>query len=245
MVRPVFSPSRSQRGSTLIEFSLAAVLLLTLGLGVVETAHWFGVRQILSLALVEAARAGALTHAQPQEIEQAFERGLLPLFGSGAVAVASRQTRLAQTRTALGLAPWRIQVDSPSPLAFQEFTPLSTPLPAALNPRPALPALDNDYLSEQHARALARGWPQGRGPRTHLTVFEAHTLTLTLYYPHRPLLASTRLLLRGLAADSQTPYTQTALRQGFLPIQRRASVMMQTHPVLWPDPPSGKVVRGP
>jgi len=71
-----------QRG-TLIEFSLAAVLLLPVGLGIIETAHWFAVRQTVSLALMQAARTGAVMHAQPEKIEQAFERGLLPLFGCG------------------------------------------------------------------------------------------------------------------------------------------------------------------
>jgi len=241
MSRPAPAPSRKQRGSTLIEFSLAAVLLLTLGLGMVETAHWFAVRQTLSLALVQAARAGAVAHARPDRIEQVFERGLLPLFGSGTAATVQLQANLARTQSALGSAPWRIRMDSPHPLAFRDFGEVD-PLPAQLRPHPALPALDNDYLAAQHARHLARGWQQGRGPRSGQTVFEAHTLTLTLHYPHRPLLASTRALLRLLASDTANPYSQTALRSGFVVMQRRASVLMQSHPVQWPDSASGKVI---
>jgi len=212
-------PPPKQHGSTLIEFSLAAVLLLTVGLGIIEAAHWFAVRQTVGLALMQAARTGAVTHARPEKIEQAFERGLLPLFAGR----SELQARLAQTRTALGAAPWRIQVDSPHLLAFSDFDPL----PASLAPT-ALPALDNDYLFEQHARYVARGWPQGRGQRSRQTIFDANTLTLTLYWPHRPLLASKR---------------STAWRQGFVVMHRHISVLMQSHPVLWPDLPSGKVIR--
>jgi len=231
-----------QRGSSLIEFSLAAVLLLAAGLGIIEAAHWFAVRQTVGLALMQAARTGAVTHAQPEKIEQAFERGLLPLFGGGSGSASNTQplqTRLAQTQAALGAAPWRIQIDSPHPLAFSDFDPL----PDALAPAIALPALDNDYLAEQHARYVARGWPQGRGQRSGQTIFEANTLTLTLHYPHRPLLASTRAVLRLLASGADASYANTAWRQGFVVMHRRISVLMHSHPVRWPDLPSGKVIR--
>jgi len=228
-----------QHGSTLIEFSLAAVLLLTVGLGIVEAAHWFAVRQTVGLALMQAARTGAVTHAQPEKIEKAFERGLLPLFVGG----SELQARLAQTRAALGAAPWRIQVDSPHPLAFSDFDPLPASfMPAALASATALPTLDNDYLFEQHARYVARGWLQGRGQRSKQTIFDANTLTLTLYYPHRPLLASTRAVLRLLASGAEPGYVNTAWRQGFVLMHRRISVLMQSHPVLWPDLPSGTVI---
>jgi len=227
-------PPHKQHGSTLIEFSLTAVLLLTVGLGIVEAAHWFAVRQTVGLALMQAARTGAVTHARPEKIEQAFERGLLPLFAGS----SELQTRLAQTRTALDAAPWRIQVDSPHPLAFSDFDHL----PASLAPT-ALPTLDNDYLFEQHARYVARGWPQGRGQRSNQTIFDANTLTLTLYWPHRPLLAGTRAVLRLLASGAEPDYANTAWRQGFVVMHRRISVLMQSHPVLWPDLPSGKVIR--
>jgi len=205
----------------------------------VETAHWFAVRQTVGLALMQAARTGAVTHARPEKIEQAFERGLLPLFADN----SELQARLAQTRAALGAAPWRIQIDSPHPLAFSDFDPLPAPLlPAALASAIALPTLDNDYLTEQHARYVARGWPQGRGQRSKQTIFEASTLTLTLYWPHRPLLTSTRAVLRLLASSAEPGYADTAWRQGFVVMHRRISVLMQSHPVLWPDLPSGKII---
>jgi len=223
------SPSYRQRGSTLIEFSLAAILLLTLGLGIVETAHWFAVRQAVGLALMQAARTGAVTHARPEAIEREFERGLSPLLAGAASAVLSTPS-------------WRIQINSPYALAFNDFDRL----PAALAPAP-FPALDNDYLAEQHARYLARGWPQGRGPQSGQTIFEANTLTLTLYYPHRPLLASTRAALRLLASavDSGAGPGNVNIvwRQGFVVLHRRVSTVMQSHPVLWPDAPSGRVIR--
>jgi len=50
-------------------------------------------------------------------------------------------------------------------------------------------------------------------------------------------------VLRLLASGADPGYANTAWRQGFVVMHRRISVHMQSHPVLWPDLPSGKVIR--
>src|SRR3546814_15126512 len=69
-----------QAGASLIEFSVVAVPILLLGLGSVDIASWFFTRQAVSLALLEAGRAGIVSHAHPQTMITAFEPHLLPPF---------------------------------------------------------------------------------------------------------------------------------------------------------------------
>src|SRR3546814_2801513 len=59
-----------QAGASLIEFSVVAVPILLLGLGSVDIASWFFTRQAVSLALLEAGRAGIVSHAHPQRSEE-------------------------------------------------------------------------------------------------------------------------------------------------------------------------------
>src|SRR5690606_17461480 len=79
---PIAAPA-TQTGAGLAEFSVMAVPLLLAGLGAVELAAWLHTRQALSLALLEAARAGVADHARPDGMAAAFEQALLPLFAGG------------------------------------------------------------------------------------------------------------------------------------------------------------------
>src|SRR3546814_16370410 len=74
--RPAAQPRRPpplrQSGSGAIEFAIIAVPMLLLGFGGTELAQWFYVKQAVSLALLDAARAGITQNARPQAIRQAF-----------------------------------------------------------------------------------------------------------------------------------------------------------------------------
>ena len=228
------------------EFSLAAVLLLTLGLGAVELAHWMSVRQAVSLALMQAARTGAVTHGNPARMAESFEQALLPIFTPADSAEQRRQAHLQDVQTQLGGPPWHIAVLSPHPAAYLDFDPPAATVAAssssnmaATNHAAQLPRIDNDYQALQHRRYLAKGWPQGQGPQSGQTIFEANTLTLALTYPHRPMLPATRALLRLLPADAT--YAGRARRHGYLPLSRQVSLAMQSHPAQWPSLASAKI----
>ncbi len=225
-----------QRGAGAAGFLLASIPILTLGLGGVEAAHWSGLRQTLSLALMEAARAGATRQARPQAIAQAFEHGLRMAYPDPRAAARA----LRERRAALG-APWRIRIARPSPEAFLDHAD-----PALRGPRdhPGQPLIRNDYQALQQARRLAQGWPGGRGPRSGLTIHEANTLVLELWWPHRPLVPGTAAIVRALAPLAGDPDQARLMAAGYLPFRRRVSVAMQSHPAAWTDLADGRVTRG-
>ncbi|CAM3436071.1 TadE family protein [Bordetella flabilis] len=217
----------------MVEFATAALPLLVAGLLVVEAARWHVVRQILNLALLDAARAGATAHARPQVIDDAFEHGLLPLFvppGQHRSAHARMRADLLEVTRRTGLLPWRIDILAPSGTAYADFGDAALRVDGARG----LPVINNDYQAEQHARRRSQGWHDGRGPLSGQTIFEANTLRLRLTYIHAPLVPAVRAVLRAIGAAA--PMDQAALRAGMLTMVMEMALPMQSHPVHWPAP---------
>jgi len=246
-------------GFSLVEFLLISVPILLLTLGGMELTHWFHVRHMVGLALVEAARAGATQHAQPAAIAQAFERALRPLFaGATPQATDVRLTLALRTRSrAMGDGPpWQIRIVRPDARDFAQFA-----APAlAIARRSGLPAIRNDYQFEQqqlHTQAHGDGMPANADASANsdahihadarafrnATVFQANTLVLRLSYPHSPLLPGVARLLAGLHIHTDA-YARRALAAGLLPMVREVHLNMASHPVDWPSLPDGRVIKG-
>ncbi|MBR8656290.1 pilus assembly protein [Achromobacter sp. Marseille-Q0513] len=229
-------PGRPQHGTALLEFTLAATVLLPAALLAAEAAAWQTVRQAVQLALMEAARAGAVSHAEPARMKAAFVQALRPLHGGD----AARQARaLREAALLAGAHPWRIEVLRPDAQAFR----LHARPGLRIAPAPGLPAIDNDYQDLQHAR---------RPPGQAIDIFQANTLSLRLTYLHKPLSAPLRALLGALARGAQTPpvrqgalftraptdddprsYAGQALARGLLPIVVELEMEMHSHPADW------------
>jgi hypothetical protein len=166
----------SQRASAALEFAAACIPLLLAATLVIEGAGWHMLRQAASLALLEAARAGATGHARPRVIDAAFAHAMLPLHIP---------------------AYWRIDILKPDAPAYVDFADTATAVPGASGLR----AIRNDYQALQHAGRIARGWPAGRGPRSGKTIFQANTLRLRLELHHRPWTPLARAVVRAVASD--------------------------------------------
>ena len=230
-----------QRGQGTVEFLLAAPVVLLLGLGSIEAVHWYFVRQAVSQALAQAARAAITQHAHPSVLDTAFSEALLPLYAASSRDASRARLHRAMLRreTATALPAWRIEILSPNAATFADFASNDRDLPAS-----DYPVIDNDYLHEQHQSRLVQGWPQGRGPMSGQTTLEANTLLLHLTWLHEPLLPGVKQLLRQLA-PKDTRYGSVAMAgAGYLPMQRQVALMMQSHPIAWKLPTHGRIVRG-
>jgi len=223
------------RGAASAEFALAAVPLLLVGLAVAETGHWLMTRQLVRLALHEAARSGASQHAHPDAIRTAFEQALTPLYVPvGVYGTAQARMRASHDRLwrATGLSPWQIEVLGPASSAYQDFG-------SASRQHGGRPTISNDYLAEQHARAQAR-WPQGVGPRSGLDIHQANVLHLQVSYLKRPLTPIVGSVLKA-AASVAPVHAQPALAAGMLSIRLDSKMTMQSDPVAWDLPSAGFV----
>lgn len=228
-----------QVGTGLIEFAIAAIPILLLGLGSIELARWMLVRQGISLALLQAARAASTDHARPETLEHAFETALLPLFPGGGKPQRwqALQTAFAERKRRTGNPPWQMEILAPGPLSFQDHADGSAYVAGA----DGLAVINNDYQFEQDQRLRARGWTEGRGPISGLSIFQANTLVLRLRYLHEPIVPGIQGLLAALGNPHGT-YSQQAMAQGYLPIMQEIAHGMHSHPVDWPMPPNKKVI---
>lgn len=230
---------RSQRGAGMAEFTLVAIPVLLLGLGGIEVSHWLFTRQAISLALLEAGRAAITHHNHPDRIIYAFESALLPLYVTAAPGGARQRLQQSMTRRQqlMQAAPWQIEVLSPSAAAYIDFGDKTLRVSGSGQ----RPAINNNYLSEQHQRHRARGWVDGRGPVSGQTIYQANTVVLRLNWPHEPRLPLIAPILRALGKRSGN-YRERAFAQAYLPMLRQMTLLMQSHPVQWSDDPGGKVL---
>lgn len=228
-------------GSSLIEFSVAAIPVLLIGLGGIEAAQWLYIKQAISLALVQAGRAGIVEHANPQVIEAAFEHALLPLYPPTASQSSEQRMRakFAQRSAKTGLPPWQIEIISPSAHAFQDFSDGQS----LKGRQTGLAAINNSYQAEQDKRYRAKGWADGLGPNSGLSIHQANTLVLRVTYLHEPLLPGMRGLMRALSARTDSYASQSMARGGYLPITQRATLTMQSDPLDWSSPPNRRVIK--
>jgi len=207
------SPRRVVRGMAATEFVLVSIPLLLAGLGAFEAARWNLARQAVSLALLEGARAGAVSHADPVAIRVALQKGLQPL-GEG------------PRRLPGGQPPWQIDILSPRAGHFTDF-----PGPRSNGMR----TIHHAYQDLQHQRALAAGLPGGRGMASGDTIFGANTLSLRLHYLHVPIVPGMRSFLRQLGSvlPDDGFAAQAMRRTGALPIRQTVSITMQSSPWDW------------
>lgn len=220
----------------MIEFAVAATVLLGLALAALETAHWHRTRQLLGVALLEAARAGSTEGLAPNRMAEAFETGLLPLYATATLTGAHarlRQTHARRARAA-GLPAWRIDILSPRRAHFLDFNGGNRT--GGFHAAP-VDALSPDYLPERHAAHQQR-WPGGRGPRSGDTVFDAAVLHVRLRYLHAPLTPGLGVLARTLGKERRDPTGLAMTRAGLLPIMLELRLTIQGMSA-WPADWSG------
>jgi hypothetical protein len=205
---------------------------MLIALGCMEAVHWYSVRQVVSQALMQAARSGITRHAQPEAIAQAFDQSLLLLFPAVGLSSAAfqQQRQYAVHRRLLGAA-WHMQIISPAAKHFAAYADPTLPI----SRQTGLPAIPNSYQLEQHQRNLITPAPAIAqwAPAGSPTIFQANTLVLRVVYPHSPLLPGIRGLFRWLGND-QGNVSQRTFAAGFLPIVQELSLPMQSDPVQWP-----------
>jgi predicted RNA-binding protein YlqC (UPF0109 family) len=110
-----------QRGGATAEFLFAAPALLLLGMSGMQALFFYDAKNTLSYAAFEAAREGAVTHAQTGNMRRELAVRLSPIFGgdgSSTEAVESMAEAMVEVHNPLFT---KIQVLNPTKEAFDDF----------------------------------------------------------------------------------------------------------------------------
>ena len=110
-----------QRGAAMVELLVSLPALLLMGLGSLQTALLFDAKTTINYATFEAARVGAVEHAQSDAMREELGLRLAPLFGGDGSA---ERAVSAITRSSLDVQDSRfteIDIINPTIEAFDEF----------------------------------------------------------------------------------------------------------------------------
>lgn len=209
------SAVQRQRGSATLEFVAAAVLVLLPLVGAIfEGAQLAISRQLLTVAAVEAARVGAVTHGDRGAMQRRLARGLVPLFGAPAPG-----TDEGTALRAYGQA-W-IEVQRP------DLTQLRIERPTAESFADFGIAAGSDLQIPNDGDALL----QTRGAVSGLTLAQSNILAIRIRYCRRLIVPGLDALittaLRG-SRFSADPFDRLCLARQRVPIEVRAAVHMQS-----------------
>jgi RHS repeat-associated protein len=201
---------RRNRGASIVEAVIALPVLLVVILGAIQFGLVYEAKAALNHASLQAARAGAVNHADPNAIRRGLARGLVPLF--------SPESSLTDVARLIGridselATDARIRILNPTREAFDDFG-------TEVDGQREIP---NDRL---YARSTAVG------SRSGLNIQDANLLKVQVTYGfelHVPLvnwfIAHVLLGVNG-SADA---FEQQLLRRNRLPIMATATVRMQT-----------------
>ena len=209
------SARRKQAGSATIEFVAAATLvLLPLAGAIFEAVQLAMTRQLLTVAAVEAARIGAVTHGDRGAMRRRLARGLVPLFGAPVPGTDHAAALRAYASALLEVERpdlTRFSIDRPTAAAFADF---------------AVDAGGHRQIPNDGDALLPH-----RGAASGLTLAQSNILAIRVRYCRRlvvPVLdeiITVALRSSGFSAD---PFDLFCLARGRVPIEVRATLHMQS-----------------
>ncbi|MFV2058903.1 MAG: TadE family protein [Thiohalomonadales bacterium] len=123
-----FKPHK-QAGASITELLVVMLAMAPLVLGAIQMAMFYHAKSIINYATFEAARAGAVAGANIGPMKSAFERNILPLYGSGVTVTSIMKARAKAKADAWAPtiptksfgAGGKIQILSPTKEAFRDF----------------------------------------------------------------------------------------------------------------------------
>lgn len=178
-----------QHGVAIVETLIAAPVVLWLGLAVLQWALVFHARSAVVFALSEAARAGAVSGADPQAIDRGLARGLAPFLGGAAdaaghlAAIAGAQGHVAAGRAGGWLLLRQL---SPTAQSFEDWA--EDDIDDFGRPDPSRRVIPNDNLTHRIHLTVPAGGVAGHrgdepiGSRSGQTLADANLLKLELVY---------------------------------------------------------------
>ena len=199
------------RGVAIVETVIALPILLAVILGAIQFGLIYQAKATLNHASLQAARAGAVAHAQPEALRNGLARGLAPLYSPESSIEGVTQT-IARINGEL-MTEARIRILNPTREAFEDFG----------EDVDGVREIPNDRL---HARSTTVGALSG------INIQDANLLRVEVTYGYElkvPLVNwfIARVLL-ATRRDSFGAFEQQLLRRIRLPIVATATVRMQS-----------------
>ena len=148
---------QTSHGSALIQWCIAALPILLLGALAIELSHWHATRQRLAWEVQRAVQATSLSGGTTDSLKRHLQKNL----------------------------PKDLQIPIRACITDNVATLLADFMDPGLSRRIGEPVIRHDHIPAQHQKAIAQGWPGGRGPRSHKTISQANQLNVVLSADYR------------------------------------------------------------
>lgn len=210
---------RRQRGSAMIEFVVVGPLITLLGTTVLQYALMFNAKNMVNHASFLAAREGSVANANLSAVQQAYARGLVPLYGGG--------RNLEELGTALALANAdiaanaRIELVNPIRQSFDDWAD-----PALASRYGGQRAIPNANLGFRDATTI--------GTTSGQNIQDANLIKLKIThgYELKVPLANTVMQFMMRWNDRGTdPFVTALYAQRRIPLVSHVTLQMQSDPV--------------
>lgn len=114
-----YVPRRDASGQSMVEFVIAAPVLLFMILSIVQLVLLYRIKTTLDFAALEAARAGAVHGADKGEMKDALARGMTPLFAHK-TSVTELETAYLKSKAEMAVFG-KVEVINPTRAAWNEY----------------------------------------------------------------------------------------------------------------------------
>jgi hypothetical protein len=208
-----FRSRRYSSGATLAEFLVVVPAMLLLGLGVIQSLFFYQAKTVANYATFEAARKGAVTHAQPATMRDEFGLRMAAALGGDGSPEKLLEAIKKGREEARDKGITRIDILSPTREAFSDF--------AVFNADSGKDELPNHHLRYQDRTPGARG---------KVSIQDANLLTIQTTYGYKLTVPLVNKIVT--AALAQLDSANAAYYEaGRIPMKSQATVRM--HSPVW------------
>lgn len=223
-----------QRGASMVEFVVVALVILMAGLSLLQYGLLFSAKNTLNYAAFEAARAGAYDHADPETIQQRFAIAAAPLYGGGldaaelAESIARAQADIAANAQITLINPIKESYDDWASDALTE-------------------SVGEGARTIQNLGLAIRDDAGEVKPLSGQNLYDANVLKLSIVYGYelgvpiasQMFLAAYQLLSSAppvanagaSGGGSSDPFVQALVAQGRIPVRVDATMRMESEPI--------------
>lgn len=191
----------NQAGATLTELVVVGPLIFLLGMTGLQYTLMYNAKANLTYAAYEAARAGAIHHADPEKIEEGLLKGMLPYISANTgssidnTLLSSIDNTLLLQKVKVTEAPFmKVEIISPTAKAFDDFN--NTTLQQVLKTnRKVIPNKQTDIENIGSTNGSSSG----------VSIHEANVLKLRITYGYKPNIPIAKNLLSSIDSFIKGP----------------------------------------
>lgn len=208
-----------QRGSAMLEFTVVAPIITLLGLGSIQYGMLFHAKKQYNHAAFMAARAGSIHNANPQQIRDAYERALIPLYGGGTNA-GSLVNALQKAKIAVA-ANTDIVMLNPTKESFLDWN--DKDLQKKFHTATGQHVIPNGGLAFKKAAIV----PEASGQ----SIQDANVLKLRIMHGHKPgvpLIGAMYVRYLQWLDTGADPRATEKINRGLVPVVMQITMQMQS-----------------